>query len=58
MFGDCQPMGDVSPVRSGVGTVVDVRLDFEAGEAMVWIRFDRDGKVAGLRLRPPSPDGQ
>jgi hypothetical protein len=55
MFGDYQAMGDVTPVRSGGGTVVDVRLDFEAGEAMVWVRFDRDGKVAGLRLHPPSP---
>jgi len=34
-------------------TVVDVRLEFEAGEAMLFVRFDRDGKVIGLFIRPP-----
>jgi hypothetical protein len=55
MFGAYQAMGDVAPVRVGGGAVVDVPLYFEAGEAMVWVRFDRDGKVAGLRLHPASP---
>jgi Protein of unknown function (DUF3887) len=54
MFGSYQGSGEVSPVPAGDGTVVDVRLDFEAGEAMLWVRFDRDGKVAGLRLHPAS----
>jgi hypothetical protein len=54
MFGSYQAMGDVTPVRADAGTVVvDVLLHFEAGEAMVWARFDRDGKVTGLRLHPP-----
>jgi hypothetical protein len=55
MFGSYQGMGDVAPVPTGgdSGAVVDVRLDFEAGEAMLWVRFDRDGKVSGLRLHPP-----
>jgi hypothetical protein len=53
MFGAYQDMGDVTPVRADAGTVVvDVLLYFEAGEAMVWVRFDRDGKVTGLRLHP------
>ena len=53
MFGSYQGMGDVSPVPvGGDGAVVDVRLDFEAGEAMLWVRFGRDGKVSGLRLHP------
>jgi hypothetical protein len=54
MFGAYQAMGDVTPVPAGDGTVVDVLLYFEAGEAMAWIRFDRDGQVSGLRLHPPS----
>jgi uncharacterized membrane protein YdbT with pleckstrin-like domain len=29
-------------------------LRFEAGEAMLFVRFDRDGKVAALRLHPAS----
>jgi len=54
MFGSYQGSGEVSPVPAGDGTVVDVRLDFEAGEAMLLVRFDGDGKVAGLRLHPAS----
>ena len=54
MFGSYQGMGDVVPVPAGDATVADVRLDFEAGEAMLFVRFDRDGKVAGLRLHPAS----
>ena len=50
MFGSYQGFGEVSPVPAGGGTVVDVRLEFEAGAAMLFVRFDRDGKVAGLRL--------
>jgi hypothetical protein len=53
MFGNYQGSGEVSPVPAGDGTVVDVRLDFEAGQAMLFVRFDRDGKVAGLGLHPP-----
>jgi hypothetical protein len=45
-------MDEVIPVPAGDGTVVDARLHFEAGEAMVWVRFDRAGQVAGLRLHP------
>ncbi len=55
MFGSYQGMGEVSPVSAGDDTMVDVRLHFEAGEAMVFVRFDREGKVAGLRLHPASP---
>jgi len=55
MFGSYQAMGEVTPVPAGNGVVVDVLLYFEAGEAMVWVRFDQEGKVAGLRLHPPPP---
>jgi hypothetical protein len=54
MFGSYEGSGEVSPVLAGDSTVADVLLRFEAGEAMLWVRFDADGKVAGLRLHPPS----
>jgi hypothetical protein len=53
MFGSYQAMGEVVPVRAGDSTLVDVLLHFEAGEAMLWVRFGPDGKVTGLRLHPP-----
>jgi hypothetical protein len=52
MFGSYEGMGEVSPVPVGDSTVVDVMLRFEAGEAMLWVRFDHDGRVSGLRLHP------
>jgi hypothetical protein len=52
MFGNYQGFGAVNPVLAGDDIMVDVRLEFEAGEAMLLVRFDRDGKVAGLRLHP------
>jgi len=54
MFGGYQDMGRVAPVMVGDGAVVDVELRFEAGEVMVWARFDTEGKVSGLRLHPPA----
>ena len=54
MFGSYQSMGEVSPVQAAYDIVVDVLLRFGAGEAMLMVRFDRDGKVAGLRLHPAS----
>jgi hypothetical protein len=55
MFGSYGGMGEVNPVSVGDQTVVAVLLRFEAGEAMVWARFDGNGKVSGLRLQRPSP---
>jgi hypothetical protein len=54
MFGSYQGTGEIAPVAAGDSIVVDVRLDFEAGEAMLWGRFGPDGKVSGLRLHPAS----
>jgi hypothetical protein len=54
MFGSYHTMGEVVPVRAGDSTLVDVLLHFEAGEAMLWVRFGPDGKVTGLRLHPPA----
>lgn len=31
-----------------------VLLRFEAGEAMLWVHFDGEGRVSGLRQHPPS----
>jgi hypothetical protein len=55
MKGSYQGMGEISPVPAGDDVVLDVRLDFEAGEAMLWVRFDRDGMVSGLRIHPAGP---
>lgn len=52
MFGNFQRMGVVRPLRAGAEIIVDVSLEFEAGEAMLWARFDADGNVTGLRLHP------
>jgi Protein of unknown function (DUF3887) len=54
LYGAYQSMGEVSPVLAGDDVVIDVPVYFEAGEAMLGARFDRNGKVAGLRLHPPS----
>jgi len=54
MYGAFEGIGEISPVPVGGGAVVDVLLRFEAGEAMLWIQFDRDGRVRGLRQHPPS----
>jgi hypothetical protein len=54
MFGSYEAMGEVVPVPAGDGAMVDVLLHFEAGEAMLWVRFGPDGKVSGLRLHPPA----
>ena len=52
MFGAYEGMGEVSPIAVGDATVVDVLLRFEAGEAMLWVRFDHAGRVSGLRQHP------
>jgi hypothetical protein len=52
MFGALEGTGEVSPVPAGDGAVVDVLLRFEAGEAMLWVHFDDDGRVTGLRQHP------
>ncbi|HEX3751011.1 MAG TPA: DUF3887 domain-containing protein [Streptosporangiaceae bacterium] len=54
MFGAFEGTGEVSPVPVGDGAVVDVLLRFEAGEAMLWVHFDDDGRVTGLRQHPAS----
>lgn len=55
MFGRLEGTGDAMPVPAGSSVTVDVPLIFEAGEAMLWVRFDSDSRVSGLRLHPASP---
>ncbi len=54
MIGSFERMGEPFAHRAGDDIVVAVPLHFEAGEATGFVRFDRDGKVAGLLLRPAS----
>lgn len=53
-YGSYESTGKVSPIAFDDGVVIDLLLRFEAGEAMLWARFDSDGKISGLRLHPAS----
>jgi Protein of unknown function (DUF3887) len=55
MVGSFERMGEPFAHRAADDTMVNIPLHFEAGEGTAMIRFDRDGKVAGLMLRPASP---
>ena len=55
MIGRFEGIGEPFAHRAGDDTMVDVPLHFEAGDGVGSVRFDRDGKVAGLMLRPASP---
>jgi len=52
MFGRLERMGEPFAHRVGDDTLVEVPLHFEAGDAKGIVRFDEDGKVAGLAIRP------
>jgi Protein of unknown function (DUF3887) len=52
MFGSLERMGEPFAHRVGDDTLVEVPLHFEAGDAKGIVRFDEDGKVAGLAIRP------
>jgi hypothetical protein len=52
MFGQLERIGPPFARRTGDDTLVDVPLHFEAGDARGIVRFDADGKVAGLAIRP------
>ena len=51
LIGRFERAGEPVARRAGDDTVVEVPLHFEAGEATGRVRFDRDGKIAGLRLQ-------
>jgi Protein of unknown function (DUF3887) len=52
MFGRLERIGEPFARRTGDDTLVDLPLHFEAGDARGIVRFDGDGKVAGLAIRP------
>ena len=56
MIGRYEGMGEPFAYRTGDHTVVEVPLRFEAGEATGDVVFDDDSKIAGLWLRPASPE--
>jgi hypothetical protein len=52
MIGGLERMGEPIARQAGDDTVVTVPLHFEAAEAAGMVRFDHNGKVAGLAIRP------
>jgi hypothetical protein len=50
--GGYERMGEPVSHQAGDYTVVDVPLFFEAGDWVGKVSYDRDGKVAGLFIRP------
>ena len=55
LYGRLERIGEPFAHRAGDDVMVDVPLHFEAGDARGIVRFDRDGKIAGLAIRPASP---
>jgi hypothetical protein len=53
-FGRLERMGEPFAHRVGDDTIVEVPLHFEAGDAKGIVRFDDQGRVAGLAIRPPN----
>jgi len=53
MIGHLEQRGEPVAYQLQDITVVDVRLEFEAGERTGRVSYRRDGKVAGLFLLPP-----
>jgi hypothetical protein len=53
MVGRLERMGEPVAYQLQDLTLVDVRLEFEAGERTGRVSYRRDGKVAGLFLLPP-----
>jgi Protein of unknown function (DUF3887) len=54
LIGGLERMGEPIARQAGDDTVVTIPLHFEAAEAAGMVRFDRDGKIAGLAVRPAS----
>ena len=52
LFGRFEGTGEPFARRAGDDVMVDVPLHWEAGEARGVVRFDSDGRIAGLAIRP------
>lgn len=55
LIGRFERMGEPLARSDGEHTIIDIPLHFEAGDANGRVTFGRDGKVAGLFIRPASP---
>jgi hypothetical protein len=53
-YGRFEGTGESSARRVADDVVVEVPLHFEAGDAKGIVRFDRDGRIGGLAIRPAS----
>jgi hypothetical protein len=51
-FGRFEGTGEPFARRAGDDVLVDVALHWEAGDARGIVRFDSEGKVAGMAIRP------
>jgi Protein of unknown function (DUF3887) len=52
LFGRFEGTGEPFARRAGDDVLVDIPLHWEAGDARGIVRFDSEGKVAGLAIRP------
>jgi len=52
LFGRFEGAGEPFARRAGDDVLVDIPLHWEAGDARGIVRFDAEGKVAGLAIRP------
>jgi hypothetical protein len=52
LFGRFEGMGEPLAHRAGDDIVVEIPLHYEAGDAKGIVRFNSDGRVAGLAIRP------
>ena len=55
LFGRFEGTGEPSAHRAGDDVMVDVPLNWEAGDARGIVRFDAEGRIAGLGIRPARP---
>jgi hypothetical protein len=55
LVGNCERIGEPFVRQAGDYTVVDLSLYCEAGELTGRVSYDREGKVAGLIIRPVNP---
>jgi hypothetical protein len=55
MFGRLERIGEPLASRTGDDTLVEMPLQFEAGDARGIVRFSQNGQIAGMGIRPASP---
>jgi hypothetical protein len=55
LFGRFDGTGEPFAHRAGDDVMVDIPLHWEAGDAKGIVRFNSEGRIAGLAIRPASP---